>query len=394
MASVLRRSAARALPRVLTLLAIALASGCASTRDQRGAYLEVIRADQRPPLVGARAAADSLFGPAEECERGDGIAESRRAELEALVRRFAPTLILPSGDNIGIHGRKAQLLPIHPMLFADTLRLDRVRAAPYQLKDFLDLPFRGLSLDSLLHLVELGLRSQSDPELLEVWYFDFPGTKPREWWDAYARLRAGPDSAAWSKPTVFAHPFLDERNRVVVQYWYFYPMNDYIANHEGDWEHINVVLTPDRSGIEEVHYFFHSRSANLPQGNHRPEITDRTHPVVYVGGRAYMVLDYPIRLFSHDRNSGSHGNYPYPGEWEAVAGLGHTESVSGPGRDSTRVVPYGRFQVVLTPEPSRIDYRRNPQVLREWAWLLLPVRWGFPSAPSLGSQMLVADVGN
>ncbi|TMQ64886.1 MAG: hypothetical protein E6K77_03505 [Candidatus Eisenbacteria bacterium] len=394
MASVLRRSAARALPRVLTLLAIALASGCASTRDQRGAYLEVIRADQRPPLVGARAAADSLFGPAEECERGDGIAESRRAELEALVRRFAPTLILPSGDNIGIHGRKAQLLPIHPMLFADTLRLDRVRAAPYQLKDFLDLPFRGLSLDSLLHLVELGLRSQSDPELLEVWYFDFPGTKPREWWDAYARLRAGPDSAAWSKPTVFAHPFLDERNRVVVQYWYFYPMNDYIANHEGDWEHINVVLTSDRSGIQEVHYFFHARSTSLPQGNHRPEITDRTHPVVYVGGRAYMVLDYPIRIFSHDRNSGSHGNYPYPGEWEAVAGLGHTESVSGPGRDSSRTVPYSRFQVVLTPEPSRIDYRRKPEVLREWAWLLLPARWGFPSAPSMGSHLLAADVGN
>ena len=393
MASVLRRSM-RALPRVLMLVAAAFASGCASTRDQRGAYLEVIRADQRPPLVGARAAADSLFGPAEECERGDGIAESRRAELEALVRRFAPTLVLPSGDNIGIHGRKAQLLPIHPTLFADTLRLDRVRAAPYQLKDFQDLPFRGLSLDSLLHLVELGLRSQSDPELLEVWYFDFPGTKPREWWDAYARLRTGPDSAAWSQPTVFAHPFLDERNRVVVQYWYFYPMNDYIANHEGDWEHINVVLTPDRSGIEEVHYFFHSRSASLPQGNHRPEITDRTHPVVYVGGRAYMVLDYPIRLFSHDRNSGSHGNYPYPGEWEAVAGLGHTESVSSPGKDSTRTVPYSRFQVVLTPEPSRIDYRRKPEVLREWAWLLLPVRWGFPSAPSLGSQMLVADVGN
>ena len=164
MMSSLRGSSTSVSLRALMLLVAA--SGCASTRDQRGAYLDVIRADQRPPLVGARAAADSLFGPAEECERGDGIAESRRAELEALVRRFAPTLILPSGDNIGLHGRRAQLLPIHPLLFADTLRLDRVRAAPYQLKDFQDLPFRGLSLDSLAQLVELGLRSQSDPELL------------------------------------------------------------------------------------------------------------------------------------------------------------------------------------------------------------------------------------
>jgi len=394
MASVLRGSVARALPRALLLLLAACSPGCAASRDQRGAYLDVIRADQRPPLVGARAAADSLFGPAEESERGDGIAESRRADLEALVRRFAPSLVLPSGDAIRIRGRTAQLLPVHPMLFADTLRLDRVRAAPYQLKDFQDLPFRAMSLDSLSGLIDLGLRSQSDPELLEVWYFNFPGTKPREWWDAYARFRTGPDSAAWCRPTVFAHPYLDELSRVVIQYWYFYPMNDYIANHEGDWEHINVVLSSDRSDIEEVHYFFHSRSANLPQGNRRPEITDGTHPVVYVGGRAYVILDYPIRLLGHERNSGSHGNYPYPGEWEAVAGLGHTESVSGSGADSTRVVPHGRFQVVLTPEPSRIDYRRHPQVLREWGWLLLPVRWGFPSAPSMGSQIGTSDVGN
>jgi opacity protein-like surface antigen len=385
---------ARALPSALLLLAAACAPGCAASRDHRGAYLDVIRADQRPPLVGARAAADSLFGPAEESERGDGIAESRRADLDALVQRFAPSLVLPSGDAIRIRGRTAQLLPVHPMLFADTLRLDRVRAAPYQLKDFQDLPFRGLSLDSLSGLIDLGLRSQSDPELLEVWYFDFPGTKPREWWDAYARFRTGPDSTAWRRPTVFAHPYLDERNRLVIQYWYFYPMNDYIANHEGDWEHINVVLTSDRSDIEEVHYFFHSRSANLPQGNRRPEITDGTHPVVYVGGRAYVILDYPIRLFGHERNSGSHGNYPFPGEWEAVAGLGHTESVSRAGADSTRVIPHGRFQVVLTPEPSRIDYHRYPQVLREWGWLLLPVRWGFPSAPSMGSQIGTSDVGN
>ncbi len=376
MVSVPGGSFQRALPYALLLVAAASASGCASTRDRRGGYLDVIRADQRPPLVGSRAAADSLYGPSEEGERGDGIAESHRAELEALVQRFAPTLVLPQGDDIRIHGGKAQLLPIHPMLFADTLRLDRVRAAPYQLKDFKDLPFRALSLDSLSDLVELGLRSQSDPELLEVWYFNFPGEKPREWWKAYARFRTGPDSVAWGQPTVFAHPFLDERNRVVVQYWYFYPMNDYIADHEGDWEHVNVVLNVDRSGIEEVHYFFHARSVNLPQGKHRPEIADGTHPVVHVGGRAYMVLDYPIRLFGGDRNSGSHGNFPYPGEWEAVAGLGHTESVSGSHNDSTRIIPYSRFRVILTPEPSRIDYRRKPEVLREWA------------------HMLAADVGN
>jgi hypothetical protein len=33
-------------------------------------------------------------------------------------------------------------------------------------------------------------------------------------------------------------------------------------------------------------------------------------------------------------------------------------------------------------------------VLRQWAWLLLPARWGFPAAPSLGSEIKSLDLGN
>jgi hypothetical protein len=152
-------------------------------------------------------------------------------------------------------------------------------------------------------------------------------------------------------------------------------------------------LTSDRRGVEEVHYYFHRRSISLPQGEYRPEIVNGTHPVVYVGGRMYNVFDFPIRLLRGENNEGSHGMYPFPGEWESAAGLGHPESVHKADEDSTRVLPYDRFRVVLTPEPSRIDYRRHPEVLREWISFLLPVRWGFPSAPSLGSS-IAADVGN
>lgn len=356
--------------------------------------MDFIRVDQRPPLVGSVADADSLYGPASESEKGDGIAESHRTELESLVHRFTPTLVVPKGDHVVFSGRKYQLLPSDPQLFADTLRLDMIRAAPYQFQDFADIPFQELSPESLASLTETALLYQSDPNLLVAWYFDFPGENPKEWWEAYGRFRTGPDSSRWSQPTVFAHPFVDPRGRVVIQYWYFYAMNDFIGNHEGDCEHVNVALTPDRSAVAEVHYFFHARSINLPQGKYKPEIMDSTHPVVYAGGRACMVFDYPIRMFAGDRNSGSHGSYPYPGEWESAMGLGHTESVPKADKDSTRVIPYHRFRVVLTPEPSRIDYRRKPEVLKEWAWLLLPVRWGFPSAPSLGSEIKLADVGN
>ena len=354
----------------------------------------MIRPDQRPPLVGTRAAADSLFGSPQEGVQGDGIAESVRDSLEAIARRFTPSLVLPKDDAVQVGKRRFQLTPCDPWLVADTLHIDQIDAAPYQLRTDTSIPLRHLSPDSLVNLVDDALRYQSDPDHLEIWYFDFPGVSPSEWWKQYARLRTGADSVRWAEPVVWAHPYLDGLGRLVLQYWYFYPFNDYISDHEGDWEHVNVVLNEDRTSIREIHYYFHGRSVRLPQGDYLPEIEDGTHPVVYVGGRSYMIWDYPTRFLNGDHNSGSHGNYPYPGEWEAAAALGHTESVGGSDGDTLRTVSYREFRTVLTPEASRIDYRAHPEVLRDWATLLMPVRWGFPSGPSLASSFKLTDVGN
>ena len=367
--------------------------GCGGVHGRRGMYMDFLRPDQRPPLVGTMEAADLLWGPASESRRGDGIAESHRADLETLVRRFTPTLVLPNNDRVTVNGRRYQLLPTDIDLVTDTLRVDLIQAAPYAFQDSVDITLRDLDPDSLRALTETALRYESDPTTLVTWYFDWPGDGVSDWWRTYGEYRTGPDSTRWAQPTVYAHPFLDPAGHVIIQYWYFYPFNDFIGNHEGDWEHVNVVLTPDRSQVAGVHYYFHARSITLPQGDFLPDIVDGTHPVVYVGGRMYNVFDYPIRIFSGERNEGSHGSYPYPGEWESAAGLGSPESVQKPDKDSTRVIRHQQFRTVLTPEPGRIDYTTNPEALREWIAFLLPVRWGFPSAASLGS-MLNADVGN
>jgi hypothetical protein len=382
---------ARALSACSTAILLA---ACAPIHGTRGTYIDFIRPDSRPPLISAGPIADSLWGPLSESARGDGISDLRRSELEQLVRRFAPSIMLQPRDFVQVGNRKYRMQPTDAALYADTLRLDLIRAAPYQFYDSLDVPLRSISADSLRALVEIAQRYQSEANVLAAWYFDFPGRNPKEWWEAYGRFRTGPDSARWAQPTVYAHPFVGAAGQLVIQYWFFYPINDYVGNHEGDWEHINVVVSRDRTVIEGVHYFFHSRSIMLPQGNHQPEIVDGTHPVVYIGGRMYHVFDYPIRIFASDRNEGSHGNFPYPGEWEAAAGMGAPESVKAPGNDSTRIIPHHRFRVVLTPEPSRIDYQRHPEVLREWAWLILPVRWGFPSAPSADFGLKSIDLGN
>lgn len=376
------------------LIAVATATGCASTSDRRASYLQLIHPDQRPPIGEASEAGDSLFGKRGVSERGDGITESRRPYLEALVRRFAPTLVLPSGDAAKRGGRAYQILPTDPRLFGRVLQVDRIAAAPYGLSRSLSIPLAGVSTDSLAHLVESAREYRIRSDEIEVWYFDFPGENPRAWWDAYGQLRTGPDSATWSVPTVWAHPFVEGGGRVVVQYWYFYPFNDYLGNHEGDWEHVNVALDAGCDSIEEVHYFFHERSVRLPQGRYGPSVQNGTHPVVFVGGRANAIVNGPMSLLTGDHNAGSHGSFPFAGEWEAVAGLGHTESVYRADADSARVIPHDRFRVVLVPDPGQIEYRSHPEVLRDWIWLLLPVRWGYPSAPSLAGSFRLTDVGN
>lgn len=373
-------------------LAVAV-SACATPLTRTGGYINQVRPDQRPPLIGAKASSDSLWGLREQSLTGDGIAESQRAELQGLVERFSPTLVLPLHDHVRVGGKRYWMLPTNQSLYTDTLRVDVIRAAPYEIHDTVNIALKTLTLDSLKGLVEAASGYRSDPELIANAYFDFPGSNPRQWWEAYGRLRTGPDSARWAKPTVYAHPFIEPGGRLAIQYWFFYPANDFIGNHEGDWEHIVVVVKPGHQAIDEVHYYFHQRSVVLPQRGFKPDTVDGTHPVVYVGGRMYHITDYPMRLLTGDHNEGSHGSYPFPGEWEGVAGMGGSESIRRVDKDSLRVVPYQQFDVILTPEPSRIDYLSKPEVLREWAWLLLPVRWGFPVAPSAGAG-LGMDVGN
>jgi hypothetical protein len=199
--------------------------GCAGTREDRGSYLDYIRVDERPPLVGSGPAADSLLGPPHESDLGDGIAESHRAKLQELVERFAPTLVLPKNDQVEEGGERFRLLPTNVHLFADTLRLDIFRMAPYQMHASEDIAIQSIDEDSLLGLVRSSLLDATAPDLVAAWYFDFPGTRPRDWWNAYARLRTGPDSTLWATPTTYAHPFQDPLGRTIIQYWYFYPFN-------------------------------------------------------------------------------------------------------------------------------------------------------------------------
>jgi hypothetical protein len=115
--------------------------------------------------------------------------------------------------------------------------------------------------------------------------------------DCYLPLAAGP-------PTVYGAVHR-RPGRIVVQYWLFSPFNlwspvvppasDAWQAHEGDWEHVAVVL--DGAGRPlQVGFAQHCRGVRIPWGRVRT-LRGTARPLVYVG-------------------LGSHASYPRPGVHE------------------------------------------------------------------------------
>ena len=98
---------------------------------------------------------------------------------------------------------------------------------------------------------------------------------------------------------------------VLIQYFYFYPFNDWINNHEGDWELVNVIVSdndPALATIVGVEYFLHHQYTIPPPSGY--VTVDETHPVVFVGGHG-------LDNFEGEGHF-SHASYPVFGHWIRV----------------------------------------------------------------------------
>ncbi|RUO87736.1 hypothetical protein D7Y11_39055 [Corallococcus sp. AB018] len=313
-----------------------------------------------------------------------------------------------------------------------------------------------------------------------VMYFDFPGYDPKTWMAAYKGAVDGQPARRYlGTEKVYAHPFIHAVKGTqkgppgyepLIQYWFFYPFNAGGNNHEGDWEHIAVAVSP-RSAVERtlteaelrrilqgdwtadgadplvmkrIEYFFHHNSmvfdfarpnAYLPReqwqaqldarGEDRPgekkllarvrryvwadeaETVINTHPIGYIGADSKGLEQLLACPGPHARES--HATYPVPGVFKNIGPAGSTEAVrqffdhqeylTHPDKPlPEEVVRYDlASRIDLVPDWERVyDLALvDGQVRREWSWLILPLRWGFPMARSpLSGLVAHSDMGN
>jgi hypothetical protein len=127
----------------------------------------------------------------------------------------------------------------------------------------------------------------SDLRGLYEYHLDFPGNalEPECTYEEWAR-----QVTARAAPTVYAHVATQARRpeKVALQYWFFYPFNDFNNTHEGDWEMIQLVFDAEdaRAALDAeptvVGYSSHE-GAERADWNDEEKLkrVDETHPVVY-----------------------------------------------------------------------------------------------------------------
>ncbi len=439
----------------------------------------------------------------------DGIDDQRFQTLQALALRFAPFMIQNTFSvPMDIHKlmRRQPSFPmfVHTWELAGHERLVKEETVDFNALGEEDCPYSGADRASpdcqVLELLEefdpasptnprshtVALDLDSDP--VKVLFFDMPGHDPATWKAEYANPVTGQLRVEFHDAMrVYVHPFLDEivdasgRHHgydMILQYWFYYPLNDGGNNHEGDWEHINVVIglrgrvaeplsevdvtalleskaadstVDDELVIKRVEYYFHHKLMTLDYSRPnayaprdewdrewRSMVRERigqadiwmwirrlayrgpdeqivnTHPVAYIGADNKGIDQ--LMSSPGGQNQDSHGTFPFPGLYKTVGPAGSAEQIPHTFdhwkwyADETSRAPsrtdYGPGYATLFDDATRLaivpDWERvlplvrtNRDARREWAWLVLPVRWGYPASSSpLAGLVSHADMGN
>ena len=224
-------------------------------------------------------------------------------------------------------------------------------------------PFLPTDVDTLLGNDTVALRGPWDTDdLVKIaptgtdlakglsgYHLDFPGSplSPGCSYEEWAN-----EQTEGATPTTYARVVTEEgREGLALQYWLYYPFNDFNNKHESDWEMIQVEFAASDAATAltqeptRVGYSQHEGVEIADWGDVKLEVVDGTHPVVHPA-------------------AGSHANY-----YDAALFLGRSGQ-QGFGCDDTRAPTVDvRPAVALVPSDAAAVGAAYP-------WLDYTGRWG------------------
>jgi hypothetical protein len=204
-------------------------------------------------------------------------------------------------------------------------------------------------------------------------------TNASDWYGTYQQALADHSAdSRYIRGTTYAHVFTAGGGDVVIQYWFFYPFNFSGNRHEGDWEHVNVVVDSGNvadARIRRVEYYYHEKVMVAYTAGTDYQLADGTHPIVYAGG---FTTDQPCSTLA---GSGTHGSYPRPGRIDNINSVGSHEMVGGDGLQ----IDFDNYRnIVLLPKDlPRTVYADNPELTYTVGWQHFAAGWGHPLSKPL-----------
>ncbi len=173
-------------------------------------------------------------------------------------------------------------------------------------------------------------------------------TNPVDWYGHWqTKMAEFSGDSRYVNGTTYAHLFTDGSD-IVIQYWFYYPFNACANRHEGEAEHVHVVVNsqnPAQAQINKVVYYYHHEKA--VKNPAQITIVDQTHAKVYVGG---YVSSWGME------GHGSHGSYWRAGVHENINPLGDDETVDGNGL----VIDFDNYSnIVILPKFSYVNNGNN-----------------------------------
>ena len=361
--------------------------------------------------------------------------ESLASDLD-LTRKCSPILILPedtAGEYSVLKPEPVEIVGADSSsnLWFEAFRLGADKAGDYQitanwvpsLAPFIEEWHPGVELqnnkfafldhgedEERIYPSLGGILGLPGNHLIKNAHFDYPGKTPAVWDSVYfgkGRFANNANKGNNFPNTAYAHVYKTTHETytdsiTVIQYFYFYPYNDWHNNHEGDWPQVRVIVNTRNPNDENfavlgVEYTFHGAHFSYYEDyNSKPDITSNfvfnpreeikliqdTHPVVYVA-------------------PGSHGLYPTGGRFRAYRlgldnapgsevienweNMSHTGLVLSTMADDSNSEIWELYNIKLLPVPNPdLD---NMGLADTLSWLGANVRWGTPevSSPLTGS---------
>ena len=183
------------------------------------------------------------------------------------------------------------------------------------------------------------------------------------WIDRWRAIQGVDLKTAPYPPLHYVHLAWFDRARqlLMIQYWFWYPYNKFAVNHEGDWEHVNVIVDiSDEPTLVDVHYYFHARAMRWYKRITRiGDGGDGDHPIVFGGG---------CGEYGDFGGCYSGGSYPWPGEYLFAA-----EIIDDDTRTPIRFLHPDDIGIVIMPEVPAVATENSDH---EVSWLPLEIYFG------------------